>query len=142
MPRQNIFIGTTNDVTWNKDLTGARRFFPIRCGKIDLAAIRRDRDQLWAEALAMFREGEQWWLTPEETRLAAKEQAARFEADEWLEGIARYIEKKDQVTIGEILGNALSLLERARWDQRFQNRVANCHKAMGQVSLSEADQRS
>jgi predicted P-loop ATPase len=48
VPRQNIFIGSTNDASWNKDLTGARRFFPIACGKIDLAAVKRDRDQLWA----------------------------------------------------------------------------------------------
>jgi predicted P-loop ATPase len=116
-------------------LTGIRTIrardasFPITCAGIDLAAVKRDRDQLWAEALAMYRNGEQWWLTDDETKLAVKEQAARLEIDDWREEIERYTEDKDQVTVREILKNVFGL-DGAKWDQRSQNRVANCLKVM------------
>jgi predicted P-loop ATPase len=130
VPRQNIFIGSTNDTTWNKDLTGARRFFPINCGQIDLAAVERDRDQLWAEAAVMYENGVQWWLTEDETALATKEQQARLEIDEWREPIENHLKYLDQVTVGGVLKDVFGL-ESAKWDKRSQNRVANCLKAMG-----------
>jgi hypothetical protein len=52
------------------------------CGRIDLDSLRRDRDQLWAEAAARYRQGEHWWL--ETSRLntaAAEEQDVRYMAD-------------------------------------------------------------
>jgi hypothetical protein len=40
------------------------------------------RDQLWAEAVTLFRSGSPWWLDSSElVGLAAAEQAYRFEGD-------------------------------------------------------------
>lgn len=54
LPRRLIFIGTTNQKEILADDSGNRRWLPIRVEKGDIEAIKRDRDQLWAEARHLF----------------------------------------------------------------------------------------
>jgi predicted P-loop ATPase len=88
-PRRCIFVGTTNDGEYLQDATGNRRFWPVLTGTIDLAALRRDRDQLWAEAATA---DEELTIPRELWRAAAERQNSRLIADPWddrLEGLER-----------------------------------------------------
>lgn len=49
-PRQFIIIGTTNEDQYLRDLTGDRRYWPVRCGTLMVELLLAERDQLWAEA--------------------------------------------------------------------------------------------
>lgn len=129
-PRQNVFAGTTNGSTYLRDETGGRRFWPIRCGKIRLYALRGDRDQLWAEARALYDAGESWWPDAHTAQLAATEQAARLVDDPWDAAIAAFVRGQDEVAVPDILGGAL-FIEKARWSQSDQNRVARYLRANG-----------
>lgn len=61
-PRRLVFVGTTNRDDFATDTTGNRRLLPVRVGTVqDVAAIIRDRNQLWAEAKYIFEHhGIQW----------------------------------------------------------------------------------
>jgi predicted P-loop ATPase len=124
-PRQCVFAGSINPTGgYLKDPTGARRFWPVACGVIDLKALARDRDQLWAEALVRFRDGAVWWLeTPELQALATAEQAARFEVDAWAETVSNWLLGRDDVSVGEVLVGSLGVPQES-WSQTAQNRVA------------------
>jgi predicted P-loop ATPase len=99
-PRQFIIIGTTNDKDYLKDITGNRRFWPIATPLFDVAMIKKDRDQLWAEAAAREAKGESIRLDPKLWDAAAAEQAERTAADPWHDLL--------EDVLGDITGKILS----------------------------------
>jgi predicted P-loop ATPase len=130
VPRQVVLFGSTNALEYLKDETGGRRFWPIHCEKIEPSAIVRDRDQLWAEAVALYNAGEPWWLTNEALLVEAREQQEhRYQEDPWQEFIAKYCATAADVSVAELL-EALGG-ERCRWGQLEQNRVARCLVKLG-----------
>lgn len=130
-PRQGAFAGTTNHDDWNRDETGARRFWPVACTRVDLAWIVAHRAQLFAEAVARYRAGEPWWDVPDED--AKREQEARRATDAWEPVIADWLlAASPEVTVGDVLAGALKL-EVSRWDKPAEMRVARCLRALGYV---------
>jgi Virulence-associated protein E/Domain of unknown function (DUF3854) len=71
-PRRTVFCATTNEERFLNDPTGNRRWWPVKIQKrIDLDAVSKARDEVWAAAIALYKSGEQWWLTDlEEKRLS------------------------------------------------------------------------
>jgi predicted P-loop ATPase len=107
-PRQCVFIGSTNGAVYLRDETGGRRFWPIKVGTIDIDALKRDREQLFAEALHLYRANVPWWPDAAfEREHIVPEQEARFEDDVWEETVTEYLRGKAEVTIFEIAKNAL-----------------------------------
>lgn len=147
-PRQCVFAGTVNHANYLKDETGGRRFWPVACGRIDIDAVTRDRDQLWAEALVEYRAGAKWWLDTEElNRDAAVHQEERYEGDVWDALIAKWIENPEprsdtsghaiqpftstdeSITVTDVLIHAIGKRPE-QWVQPDANRVARALKSM------------
>ena len=123
-PRQSVLIGTVNpEGGYLKDATGGRRFWPVKCSKINIDAIKNDRDQIWAEAVDCYLGGEEWWFDASDTHLAESEQQERYESDPWEEGINNYVNGKATTSVADIMKVALDLPS-AQQNQFAQNRVA------------------
>lgn len=125
--RHTVFCGTTNDDAYLRDATGGRRFWPIRCGEIRLDLLQDQRDQLFAEAIALYRKGETWWEMPAKATLEAQDE--RRQTDPWEESVLSYLALKTRVAVPEVLGNIG--LEVKNFDKQSQMRVADILRANG-----------
>jgi predicted P-loop ATPase len=134
-PRQSIVIGTTNSSKYLKDLTGNRRFWPVTVETIDVAAIERDRDQLWAEAAAREEEGASIRLDPLLWDAASAEQQERTVDDPWFELIGGVLGSCAREGLnGKILGTDVWRIVNMNAAQRTQahnERLGNAMKALG-----------
>jgi predicted P-loop ATPase len=107
-PRRTVLCGSTNEECWLHDPTGGRRFIPVEVGTIDLNWLRDNRDQLFAEAMALYKAGRKWWKFPEDE--AREMQEARTPEDPWLSKIRDFLRGRSEVTeISWVLDHVLSI---------------------------------
>jgi putative DNA primase/helicase len=67
--RQCVLVGTTNENTYLRDRTGNRRFWPVPVKHvINTEWLIKFRDQLFAEAYALYKTGVAYTPTPEQER--------------------------------------------------------------------------
>lgn len=138
-PRQCVSAGTVNHTEYLRDETGARRFWPVLCGSIDIEALARDREQLWAEAKHRYSSGEKWWLdTLPLVEIAAEEQAARYQGDPWQEIMSPWLEARTGTSISEVLEKCISKPQ-ALWTQGDKNRIGRCLRVLGWERYRERD---
>jgi len=101
-PRRTCLTFSTNDVEFLQDATGNRRYWVVSMirDRIDIAGLRRDRDQILAEALVRLKGGEQYWPTTEEERLIDSERREYLPeaALELLAILERFITEKPLTT--------------------------------------------
>jgi predicted P-loop ATPase len=98
--RQCVFIGTTNTLTFMRDDTGNRRFWPLRLGDAparksvwnDLT--EAEVGQIWAEACIRYQDGESLILPPELADEATRQQAAFTEEDPRRGLVEEYLDVK------------------------------------------------
>lgn len=136
--RECVFVGTTNEHQYLRDPTGGRRFLPVRTeAEVDIDALVACRDQLWAEAVAIFEAGFEWWSLPPD---AAAQQSERYQGDAWGDRINRWLDmllpedkypsrlkfgtRVDWVTLEELLVYAIGV-EPAKHTPADQRRVAS-----------------
>lgn len=95
-PRQCIIVGSTNSTGgFLRDITGNRRFWPVQVSGISTCKPWElsDIEQIWAEVIFKYNEGEELILTGKEAELAYNEQQDAMENDD-REGLVReFLEK-------------------------------------------------
>ena len=92
-PRQCVIVGTTNTMTgFLRDVTGNRRFWPVTVeggsGKHPWDLDKATVQQIWAEALKLYNDGEELILKGEEAAIALEKQQDALENDD-REGMIR-----------------------------------------------------
>lgn len=98
-PRQCVFIGTTNDKEFLRDKTGNRRFWPMDVGIQERTKTvwndltKSEINQIWAEALELFKNKEPLHLNVEEEKEAAQQQDAHSEESAKSGLIEEYLNK-------------------------------------------------
>ena len=133
-PRQCVLIGTTNDATYLRDMTGGRRMAPILIdGEVDFAGLDGIRDQLFAEATVV---ANPWNLTlPRGVwKYAAEEAEQRLIRDPWEEALRELCFEKWKgtgfVTSESILYEAMRLAPHQQ-DQRHTKRLSQVMQRLG-----------
>ena len=139
-PRQFVMLATTNQSTYLTDPTGNRRFWPVKVDKIDISAIERDRDQLWAEAAHYEATGEPVYVQNDAIRRAlCAAQEEREEHDAWEDAVQEWKEnckaartkfEDSKPSLHEIAFAALNI-EKARLNMAEQKRLANVLRKCG-----------
>jgi predicted P-loop ATPase len=87
-PRSYVEIGSTNREKYLRDVTGNRRFHPIKVlDYVDREALKRDRKQLWAEAATREARGEPCNLAEHLWAVAEREQEKRLISHGWRDSL-------------------------------------------------------
>ncbi len=111
-PRHSVFCMTTNDDEYLKDTTGDRRWWPVRATKkADVAWIRENRDQLFAEAYWRITKGkETTYEVPEDMALERQEDRRQKDPNteiivNWYRGLSIYKKKEGITTYDAFIGS-------------------------------------
>ena len=143
MLRRCILVGTTNDNhCLPNDPSGNRRFVvvEVREGPGGIPALReymdRNREQIWAEALSVYRSGEDSIRLPDELKARQREvNEGHRQSDEVLEGkVLEWlrVSASDPFTLVDAVASVGENYPKG--DRRFDTRVAQALKACGAFS--------
>ncbi|WP_434424582.1 VapE domain-containing protein [Nannocystis pusilla] len=130
IPRTCILGATVNEQQFLADSTGFRRQWCVYIKeKVDLALLTELRDLLWAQALASFKSGEQWYLTPEEVAIHQREGQAFMAADLERDKIAAWLAQQPSKRVtGLSIADGIGITRPSSNDGR---RIARHMKALG-----------
>lgn len=137
VPRTYLFIGSTNQDEFLVDETGNRRFWPVRVGKIEIGFAEEQRDQIWAEAVHAFSQGERWWLSTEEESLLDTAHEQHRIRDAWEVPILAWANSQlGPFTTADVLAKAV---EKAvgQWTRQDEMRVSAVLKANSWVRKTD-----
>ncbi len=128
--RASIIVATTNKEEFLSDETGNRRFWIIPVQKrIDIKLLAKERDAIWAAAVAAYKSGESWWLDYNE-ELNAETIAQEFQTtDPWLEPIVTFTQHREWVLLGDLLNHLQ--VDLSRQERAHQMRVTGILKILG-----------
>jgi len=161
-PRTSVVVGSTNAERFLTDVTGLRRYWIMTILRLDLPLLRKLRDHLWAEAVAVFDaaqvcaacapllphdrcDGHRWYYKRSEE--AAREKAAQLYRleESWETVVAEWLGRQPpraEITTWRLLNDCLGI-DTPKQDRSAQMRVARVMRAIGyqQVIRGDHDER-
>jgi len=143
-PRRCIFIGTTNEDRYLKDLTGNRRFWPVKVGRAEKSKLKEDLAQLWGEAVQRYSDGERWWMDNEEDKDIAKIagiiQGMKQDYDESQDDLEAWLEGMKHVKSSFVWSNFFKGSQE-RFGKPEQMRVAKVMRSCGWKRSTKGTER-
>ena len=136
--RQFVLSATTNTYEYLKDPTGNRRYWPVHTGEINIEALKENREQLWAEAVKLYKDGIYIGPTKEEMDMMNAAAKKRLEADPWEDDVSEALASmrhKSYIKTVDIL-EAIGIPRKER-DKRCQNRVSKILRGHGWENVIE-----
>lgn len=136
-PRSCVFAASTNEGDYIQDTTGARRFWPVKVGYVDMKGLERDRDALLAEARDAFLAGSTWY--PEQkSEIHAEietQQEERQAVDPWEAQVVQYFRMHpgQNLRLSDLLNACNVPLERQ--DRMAAKRVGDIMRKHGWVKI-------
>ena len=127
-PRQCVFVSTANDFEISDDFAMKRRMWLVECKMANPEFVRLNRDQLWAEAVVLYKSGVKYWDVSRE--LIEKAHENRVVYDGWEEDITEWVVGRVTVTVKNIEIDCLGLEPNQR-NFFTQARVRKCLKSIG-----------
>ncbi len=96
--RQCVFWGTSNDSEFLRDKTGDRRTWPVDCAEVELKKrvfkdLKGEVDQIWAEAVELYKGGHKLYLEGKEAEEAIRQQKLHAEDSPKTGMIQEYLER-------------------------------------------------
>lgn len=139
-PRSSIFGATANPSDILNDPTGARRFWVMTSNSVNTDLLTMQRDQIWAQAIALYQEGEKHWLNEEEEAQLAEIQKTFTESDAWEDSIIGFLRREDDTSVKEIMTECLEfeIGDITRADQMRVAHILRKHKWCKRISHGSA----
>jgi putative DNA primase/helicase len=129
--RHVVFAGTTNESQFINDMTGSRRYWPIRVNEVNLNWVKENRNQLWAEAILAFKNGETWYLDKKLEEIRHDSSKIYRQDDPWLDPITNYLLlQHGTITMTMVMEDGLKI-ERARMNRRDEMRISEILRELG-----------
>lgn len=133
--RQVVLAGTTNDAVFLPETD--RRWWVVRVvAPADLQWVEDSRDQLWAEAVYRYMQGEQWHLTALEKAAQEADVANYRQSDPWEDLIADFLATRHLVSVKELLAGLFQIADKDM-KKADEMRVSGILAALGWVKKKD-----
>lgn len=124
-PRQCIIVGSTNKVEgFLKDTTGNRRYWPVKvypgAELSPFELTEAEIEQIWAESLWLYKQGERLYLDKALEELAVEAQQEALERDDRAGMVRNFVDM-----LVPNVWSAMSIEERRDWFNRYSHEQAD-----------------
>ena len=121
---------TSSSSWWTPQVKGALCLSASHTHEIPWRRLRQKRGGIWAAAVQLYRDGQQWGYSSGELAELANYQDDFLERDSWFDAIAAYVSYKPQVTTGDILKFTISI-DLDKINNRHQRRAGRVMRSLG-----------